>query len=163
VTLSKSFSLANLFVYHHILAEQYARTNEPGKAENHFEKSLALNPNEKRPVIAYADFLLETGKFDRSLEMIERVAGDEELKFDYFLVKGRALEGKGEYDAAIKSLLEGNRIYNSDTRLLNSLGFCYYRTGRKKAALDVLGASLRLNPEQAEIKDLAARVEKELK
>ncbi|MFZ2052612.1 MAG: GWxTD domain-containing protein [Candidatus Aminicenantales bacterium] len=163
VTLSKSFLLANLFLYYHILADQYDRINEAGKAEDDFERALALNPGYKQGIIAFADFLLKTGKFDRALEMVERVSGDESLRFDYFLVKGRALEGKGEWGAAIESLLEGNRIYNSDTRLLNSLGFCYYKTGQKKAALDALGASLRLNPEQKEIKELAARVEKELK
>lgn len=163
VTLSKSFSLANLFLYYHILADQYDRVGEAGKAESNFERALALAPAYKQGIVAYANFLLKSGKFDRVLEMIERLSGDESQKFDYFLAKGRALEGKGQYGAAIESLLEGNRIYNSDTRLLNSLGFCYYRTGQKKDALAALNASFRLNPEQKDIKELAARVEKELK
>jgi tetratricopeptide (TPR) repeat protein len=163
VTLSKSFPLANLFLYYHILADQYDRVGEPGKAESNFERALALAPAYRQGVVAYANFLLKTGKFDRALEMIERLSGDESQKFEYFLAKGRALEGKGKYAAAIESLLQGNRIYNSDTRLLNSLGFCYYKTGQKKDALAVLNTSLRLNPEQKDIKELAARIEKELK
>ncbi|MDH7513395.1 MAG: GWxTD domain-containing protein [Clostridiales bacterium] len=163
VTLSKSISFEILFFYYYILAEQYDRIDETGKAEANFEKALALNPGFKPGIVAYAKFLLKTGKFDRALETIERVSGDESLEFDYFLVTGRALEGKGEYRAAIERLLEGNKIYNSDTCLLNSLGFCYYKTGQKKAALDVLNASLRLNPEQSEIRELLARIEKELK
>jgi len=70
------------------------------------------------------------------------------------------VKDKGEYRPAIQSLLEGNKIYDSDTRLLNALGFCFYKTGQKK---DALNASLRLNPEQPDIKELVARVEKELK
>jgi len=163
VTLSKSFSLANLFLYYHILADQYDRVSETGKAEACFEKALALAPSFKPGIVVYANFQVKAGKFDSALEMIERLSGDESQKFDYFLVKGRALEGKGEYGAAIESLLDGNRIYNSDTRLLNSLGFCYYKTGQKKEAMAALNASLRLNPEQKDIRELAARVEKELK
>ena len=68
--------------------------------------------------------------------------------------------GMGEYSEAITNLLEGNKIYNSDTRLLNSLGFCYYNAGQKEKALDTLKASLRLNPEQTEIKKLIEEIEK---
>jgi GWxTD domain-containing protein len=163
VSLSKSFSLANLFLYYHILADQYDRVGDAEKAESNFERALTLAPAYKQGIVAYANFLLKTEKFDRALEIIERLSGDEAEKFDYFLTKGRALEGKGEYAAAIESLLQGNRIYNSDTRLLNSLGRCYYHNGQKKDALAVLNASLRLNPEQKDIRELAARAEKELK
>jgi len=59
-------------------------------------------------------------------------------------------------------LLEGNKIYNSDTRLLNSLGFCYYKTKKVQEALDVLKASLRLNLNQEKIKKLIEEIEKSL-
>jgi tetratricopeptide (TPR) repeat protein len=163
VTLSKSFLLSNIFVYYHTLALMYEQVNEMSRAEANYEKALALNPGYKDGIVAYANFLLKTGKFDRSLDIIERVSGDEALKFDYYLTRGRALEGKGEYGRAVESLLGGNRIYNSDTRLLNSLGSCYYKTGQKEEALNVLKASLRLNPEQKEVGELVARIEKELK
>jgi len=55
-------------------------------------------------------------------------------------------------------LLERNKIYNSDTRLLNSLGFCYYKTKKVQEALDVLKASLRLNPNQEKIKKLIEEI-----
>jgi len=84
-------------------------------------------------------------------------------QFDYYLLKGMALEEKGPYGAAIENLLEGNKIDNSDTRLLNSLGRCYYRTGQKKEALAALRASLRLNTAQKDVQDLAAGIERELK
>jgi tetratricopeptide (TPR) repeat protein len=71
--------------------------------------------------------------------------------------------GKGDYEKAISLFQEGNRIYNSDVQLLNSLGTCYYKTGRKKDALEALNASLRLNPEQKDIKDLINRIDSELK
>lgn len=71
--------------------------------------------------------------------------------------------GMARYDDAIDNLLEGNKIYNSDTSLLNSLGFCFYKTEQKERALNVLRASLRLNPNQENIKKLIEEVEKNLK
>ena len=163
VTISKGFPLANSFVYYYGLALQYAQTDNQALAEANFEKTLALNSKYFEGIVGYGEFLLRTGKYDGALEVIESLADVEARQFDYHLVRGRAFEGKGEYAPAIADLLVANRIYNSDTRLLNSLGFCYYKTGEKKGALDALNASLRLNPEQKEIKELLARVEKELK
>ena len=163
VTISKSFPLANSFIYYYGLALQYAQTDNRARAEANFEKTLALNPQYFEGIVGYGEFLLKGGKFDRAMEVIEYVADVEARKFDYHLVRGRAFEGKGEYAPAIADLLIANRIYNSDTRVLNSLGFCYYKSGERKGALDALNASLRLNPQQKDIQELLARVEKELR
>ncbi|MCK4263549.1 MAG: tetratricopeptide repeat protein, partial [Candidatus Aminicenantes bacterium] len=117
-------------------------------------------PDYKKGLIEYANFLIKVKKFDKSLELIENIQEDENLKFQYYLAKGKANMGMEQYEDAIEDLLEGNKIYNSDTRLLNSLGFCYYKTGEKDEALNVLKASLRLNPGQEGIKRLIDEIEK---
>jgi Tfp pilus assembly protein PilF len=65
-----------------------------------------------------------------------------------------------KYEEAMENLLAGNEIYNSDTSLLNALGFCYYKTGQKDKALEVLRASLKLNTEQPEVRKLIGVIEK---
>lgn len=67
--------------------------------------------------------------------------------------------GLEKYADAIASLLEGNRIYNSDTGLLNALGTCYFRTRRTEEALNVLNASIKLNPDQADVKKLIEEIQ----
>jgi tetratricopeptide (TPR) repeat protein len=94
--------------------------------------------------------------------LIENVKEDENLRFEYFLVKGKAYMGMEKYFAAVENFLEGNKIYNSDLRLLNSLGYCLYKTGDKQSALETLRASLRLSPDQQEIKTLVQEIEKDL-
>lgn len=69
--------------------------------------------------------------------------------------------GMGQFVRAIENFEEGNKIYNSDITLLNSLGFCYYRSTQKKKALDVLKASLRLNPEQEGVKKIIEEIERD--
>jgi hypothetical protein len=53
-----------------------------------------------------------------------------------------------------------HKIYNSDLRLLNSLGFWYHKTDQTLKALEILEISLRFNPEQEQIKALIKEIEK---
>ena len=108
-----------------------AEAERYGQAEAAYRRAFESNPEYKQGVVDYANFLYKARKFDESLALIEPLSGDEDerMRFQYFLVKGRALMGKALYQEAIDSLLEGNQIYNSDTGLLNSLGICYDRIG----------------------------------
>jgi GWxTD domain-containing protein len=163
VSINNAMPEEKAFLYYYGVAVQYAQVGDPGKAEEAFRKARDLKPDYKEGIIQYADFLARAGKPAEALEMIEPFASSENYRFDYFRIKGTALKEKGEYDAAIQSLLEAYKIYNSDTRLLNALGFCFYKTGRRAEALNALSVSLRLDPGQNEVRDLLDRVEKELK
>ncbi|TET26412.1 MAG: GWxTD domain-containing protein, partial [Candidatus Aminicenantes bacterium] len=157
---AKSFPLSSSFLYFYMLARQYNKVKDLEKAEANFARAYGMNPDYKKGLIEYANFLIKVKKFDKSLELIENIQEDENLKFQYYLAKGRAEMGMGHYTEAIDNFFEGNKIYNSDTNLLNSLGFCYYKTGQKEKALNVLKASLRLNPGQEGIKRLIDEIEK---
>jgi len=163
VTLARSFPLANSHVFFYALGYQYDRNGEPQKAEAVFEKALSLKPGDLEGNAEYAFFLLSVRKFDRAWELADRLKGNDKLLFDHYLIRGLALAGLGKDSDALASLLEGNKIYNSDTRLLNGLGAGFFQTKQKKEAVEALQASLRLNPDQPVIKALLARVEKELK
>ena len=158
---TKGVPLQNQFIYFYMLAHQYDSLNKGDKAEANFRKAYEMRPDYFKGLIDYANFSLKMNKLDKALELIEIVKDDEEQKFSYFLVKGKALMGLGRYAEAIDNFLEGNKIYNSDLSLLNSLGFCYYRTDQKEKALETLEASLRLDPNQEEVKKLIKEIEKE--
>ena len=159
ISLHKIFSLSNRFLYFYTLAYQYARVNESEKAEAYFKKAYELKPDYKEGLVGYTNFLLKVKKFAKGLELIENIKDDEDLKFEYYLIRGRAYTGMGKYEEAIDNLLEGNKIYNSDIRLLNTLGFCFHKTRQEEKALEVLKASLRLNPQQEGIKKLIEEIE----
>ena len=162
IARAKIFPLSNNFLFFYMLARQYREVKAYGKAESSFEKAYGLNPDYKKGLIEYANFLIKVKKFDKSLELIENIKENEKLKFDYYLIRGRAHMGMGKYEEAIDNLVEGNKIYDSDTRLLNSLGFCYYKTQQREKALEVLKASLSLNSEQEEIRKIIEEIEKNL-
>ncbi len=160
VTHAKAFSLSDSYIYYYMLADQYEKRADYKKAELNFKKAYRLKPDDKKGLIDYANFLFKIKKFKKSIELIENIKEDEDMKFEYYLIKGKTYMGMGKYSEAIENLLEGNKIYNSDISLLNSLGFCYYKTGEKEKALNALKASLRLNPEQGDVKSLVEEIER---
>jgi len=159
VVASRAFATANGFQAQYMLAFQYDQTGQLDRAEEAYRRALALNPAYPIKIPEYAGFLLKAKKPAEALRLIETVKDDANLKFSYFLIKGRALAGLERYDEAVLSLQEGNKIYNSDSGLLAVLGTCFYKTGQKEKALAALKASLSLNPEQPEVKALIQEIE----
>jgi len=160
ISLSKGFPLSNSFLYYYMLASQNRKLGHTEKAESYYSKAYEMNPEFKKGLLEYAGFMVESEQYSRALEMIERFKEEENFRFQYYLLKGKAFMGLERYQDAIKNLLEGNKIYDSDTGLLNSLGFCYYKTDQNKKALDALRASLQLNSKQERVKNLINEIEK---
>jgi GWxTD domain-containing protein len=159
VVAAKSFSLANSFLYHYMLAHQYEQMDREAKAETAYRTAFTANPSYLQKVPDYAAFLLKAQKPADALSLIETLKDDAHLRFPYFLLKGRALLGLQRNDEAVQSLLSGNRIYNSDAGLLAALGTAYHRLGQKANALDALRASLKLDPNQPEVEKLIREIE----
>ncbi|MCK7479398.1 MAG: tetratricopeptide repeat protein [Candidatus Moduliflexus flocculans] len=57
-------------------------------------------------------------------------------------------------------LLQANKLYNSETDVLNTLGKCYLKLGRRTEALDAFNASLKLNPDQPAIGKMAEELKR---
>jgi GWxTD domain-containing protein len=159
ISFSKGFPLSNSFLYFYMLASQNRKLGRFEKAESLYSQAYKMNPDFKNGVLQYTSFLVEAGKFNKAMEMVETFKDEGNFRFQYYLLKGKALMGLERYKDAIDNLLEGNKIYNSDTGLLNSLGFCYYKLGQNKNALDVLKASLKLNSKQENVKSLIKEIE----
>jgi GWxTD domain-containing protein len=157
---AKGIPLANQFLFRYMLGEQSEKTNNPGAARAYYEEAYRMRPEYKDGVVRYATFLNKTGAFDEALRLAEDLRQDEKRQFMFHVVRGQALFGQEKYGEALADLEQANRIYNSETSLLNTLGRCYQKLSRKAEALEALNASLRLNPEQPEIKKLVAEIGK---
>jgi GWxTD domain-containing protein len=162
ISLFKTFPLSQDYILIFTVASLYDKVKNYKQAELYYEKAYQKNPAYKEGLIEYANFLFKLRNFDKILELIEGLKKDDSSRFEYYLIKGRALMGLGRYSEAINNLLEGNKIYDSDTRLLNSLGFCYYKTNQVKKALEALNASLRLNPKQNEMRKLVDEINRRM-
>ena len=157
--VTKASSLANSFIFYYMQAHQYDQVGEAGKAEDMYKTAFSLNPAYVQKVPEYAEFLIKVKKFEEAVALVERIKGDMNQAFQYHGLKGRALMGLERYPDALASLQAANKIYNSDIGLLDALGLCYFRLGETQNALNTLNASLKLNPDQPEIKKLIKEIE----
>jgi Flp pilus assembly protein TadD len=66
------------------------------------------------------------------------------------------LFGLARYEEALADLTRANLVYNSETAVLNALGKCYEKLGRRAEARQAFDASLKLNPDQPEIRKIVA-------
>jgi tetratricopeptide (TPR) repeat protein len=129
------------------------------KAEASYQKAYAANRTYLQKIPDYAAFLLKGQKPEEALTVIETIKDDGNLRFQYLLLRGRALLGLKRYDEAVQDLVRGNSIYNSDAGLLAALGTGYDKLGQKQKALEALRASLKLNPGQPEVEQLIREIE----
>ena len=157
---AKGIPLANQFLFRYMLAQQYEKENRPEAAKPLYEEAYRLNPEYKEGVVMYGNFLNKSGSFEDALRIAEELRKDDRRQFAFQAIRGQALLGQQKYEEALAALLEANKIYNSEANVLNSLGTCYLKIGRKTEALAALEASLKLDPSQVEIKKLIEELKK---
>lgn len=160
IAFSKTMPRTTEFLYIYTVARQYEQVGQIERAESLYAKAQALNPSYLAKIPEYASFLIGRDKAENALSLIEAIKADPQMQFSYLHIKGQAFLKMGRLKEALEALEAGNRIYNSDTTLLNDLGRCYLRLNRVPDALTVFGASLKLNPDQADIKAIAAEASK---
>jgi len=157
---AKGFALANQFLYRYMLAQQAEKLDRRETARGLYEQAYQLNPDYREGVVMYGMFLNKTGAFGEALQVAERLRADDRRQFQYHVIRGQALLGQEKFEEALADLILANRSYNSDTGVLNALGRCYHRLGRKAEALQALNASLQLNPDQESVKKLIEEIGK---
>jgi GWxTD domain-containing protein len=163
ISYSKAIPQAGSFLFFYMQAHQFEKMNRLAEAEESYRKAYEKNSDHIPGLVEFAGFLIKVGKFADGMDLVAKIKDDEKHQFDYYLIRGKALMGTGNFAEAISSFLEGNKIYNSDVSLLNSLGYCYYRVEEYDKALDALQSSLRLNSEQEGIKNLKMEIESKKK
>jgi tetratricopeptide (TPR) repeat protein len=161
VARSKAFPLVNSFMYFFMLGHQYEQAEVYDKAEACYQQGYQSKPDFYPGLVDYANFLLKIGKLQDALLLAEELKAVKDMQFQYYLITGKAYMGMEQYETAIENLNQGNKLYNSDVGLLNALGFCYYKTRNLEEALKVLKASISLNANQKEVKELIKQIEKE--
>jgi GWxTD domain-containing protein len=152
IAKAKGIPVANEFLFRYMLGEQLEKTNRPEAARAFYEEAYRLRPDYLDGVVRYANFLNKTGAFDEALKIAEDLRKDERRQFVLHGIRGQALFGLGKTEEALAEFIQANKIYNSETAVLNGLGKCYQKLGQKAEALEAFNASLKLNPNQPEIK-----------
>jgi len=157
---AKGIPAANQFLFRYMLGEQSEKTGRPAAAKALYEEAYRLHPEYKDGVVRYGNFLNRIGAFDEALRLAEDLRQDDRRQFPFHVIRGQALIGQGKYEEALADLQQANRMYNSDTSVLNNIGRCHQNLGRRAEALLAYRASLSLNADQPEIKKLIDELSK---
>jgi GWxTD domain-containing protein len=152
IAKAKGIPLGNAFLFRYMLGEQLEKTGRPEAARALYDEAYQMRPEYLDGVVRYANFLNKTGAYDEALKIAEALRKDTKRQFVLHVIRGQALFGQAKYEDALDDLVQANRIYNSETAVLNGLGKCYEKLGRRAEALEAFRASLKLNPNQPEVK-----------
>ncbi len=154
--VTKNLPLERKFIVYYALGSQYMRLRKYGKAVEYLEKALKEKPDFKEAAVQLAQAYLVENNPRRALEVLSRFEekGEPEILF----YKGKAHELMGDCKKAISYYKRSLLIYDSDTRVLNSLGLCYLKLGKKGEARRVLEASLKVNPDQPSVKEIYQKI-----
>ena len=150
--LAKRLSVQRAFMFDMMQATQYQHTDRPEAATRYFEAALKRKADFSPLIKAYAAFLLEVRRPQRLMEIIQPLKDRDEDAFEFHALRGKALYLQGDHVQAVQALLEANRLYDSDTSVLNALGAALANTGNIPEARNALEASLKLNPGQKQVK-----------
>jgi GWxTD domain-containing protein len=153
----------NPYFFNYILGQQCQATGDLEKAEAYYLKSIQENPGFSEGLVARLAVGNRLKKYPEVLAAAEGLGKIEKFALDYHLIKGTALYGLERYDAARDELLAANKVYNSDVRVLNLLGFTFAKLGDAEGALQAFEASLGLSAKQPAIEKVVAEIKARLK
>ena len=141
----------------------YERQKKWETAEPNFRKALELNPDQPQ-VLNYLGYswVDMNINLEEGLEMIRKAVSVK--PDDGYIVDslGWAYFRLGQYDDAVAELERAAELRAGDPTINDHLGDAYWRVGRKLEATFQWNRALGLNPEEAEIPKIKAKIEKGL-
>lgn len=159
----KRSRIENPYYFDYILGIQYDNLGNETKAVYHYEKCLMDNPAFSEAKVRYFKLLNKIKEYTKVLTKVDSLKNSKKYMFEYHQIKGAAYFGMKDYENALKELLSANKIYDSDLRVLNLLGYTMFNLKEYKEAKNVLESSLTLDKNQPLIKNMIKLIEKKLK
>ena len=154
----KQVHVDNPYFFNHVLGQQYEGAGNLEKGELYYEKCVTDNPDFAPGWVALLNIENRLKKYTQVLSAVENLKKFDKFTFDYHLIKGTALFGLDKFDLALDELLKANKIYNSDVRVLNLIGYTFFKLNDMAEALKAFGASLTLSGKQPLIEKISAEI-----
>ncbi|MEN8222942.1 MAG: GWxTD domain-containing protein [Acidobacteriota bacterium] len=159
----KKSRLENTYYFNYILGIQYENLNMINRSLGEFEKCISNKPDYIEGHIRYLRLLNKSKNYTKALVKVEKIKDSEKYKFDYHFIKGSSYYGMKDYESALTELLAANKIYDSDLRVLNLLGFTLFNLKEYNEALKTFNASLGLDNNQPMVKRVVKEIGSRLK
>jgi GWxTD domain-containing protein len=154
----KQILVDNFYFFNYALGQQFEGIGDLEKAELYFAKSVQDKPDFAEGIVAELTLANKLQKYAEVLAAVENLNQFSKFAFDYHLIKGTALFGLERFEPALDELLKANKIYNSDIRVLNLIGFSFFKLNDMAEALKAFEASLAVNGKQPLVDKLVAEI-----
>ncbi len=148
----------NKALHYYRIANEYENLGNLKKAEYYYELGFSKIKDFYEGIIRYTKLLIKQNKYEKALSVVESLKGVKKFDFEYYALKGEAQFYLNDFENALNNLLKANKIYDSDVHVINLLGLTFLRMENFDQALKAFKASLSINEDQQEIKNLIKRI-----
>jgi len=136
--------------YHSMLGNLLLERGQVNEAVAHFQKALALQPDEAMAHYNFGVALVQKGQIDEAIGQYQEALRLEPDHADAHNNLGEALDEKGQTDEAIRQYQEALRLKPDHADAHNNLGAALDEKGQTDEAIRQYQAALRLKPGHAE-------------
>lgn len=154
----KQVLVDNPYFFYYALGQQFESSGDLENAELYFAKSVQAYPDFAEGIVAQLTLANRLQKYSHVLAAVENLNKFSKFAFNYHLIKGTALFGLDRFEPALDELLKANKIYNSDIRVLNLIGYSFFKLNDMDEALKAFEASLALNGKQPPVDKIIAEI-----
>jgi GWxTD domain-containing protein len=139
---------------------QYLSLGKPAEAGRLLARAFERNPQSERFAVGYGQCLFLSGQYAKAKDVLQPLAGRENVAPDVLSWLGRACHALGRYREAISFYQDYLSRAGMNIEILNFIGTCHFQLGEKAEALAVWTRSLKINPGQDQLKALVDSLEK---
>lgn len=129
------------------LARALETQNQPGKALDQYRRLLTVDPGSKEAMRKIAELNIAIGQWREALEILDAWKKNDPDNPVLYILYGRALNGKGEYEQTIRHLTPVLSRYPREADLYNELGWAYVKTSQPQRAQALLSRAVQLKAE----------------
>lgn len=139
---------------------QYLSLGKLTEAGRLLARAFEKNPQSERFAVGYGQCLFLSGQYRKAMDVLQPLAGSENVAPDVLSWLGRVCHALGRYREAISFYRDYLNRAGTNVEILNFIGTCHFQLGEKAEALAVWRQSLKINPGQDQLKALVDSLEK---
>jgi tetratricopeptide (TPR) repeat protein len=139
--------------YGWIIGSQLYNLGRWSEARTVLEAAVAKAPGNEDLAMELARVYVALKDYQPAAKILDSfVSAEQGVRYETYLVAAQAAFNLGQYEKALTVLDKAVAQHGSDIQLLDLIGDCYFKLGKKGEALAVWQKSLEINPDQPELK-----------
>jgi GWxTD domain-containing protein len=139
--------------YGWILGNQLYNLGRLAEARTVLEPAMAKAPGNQDLAMELARVYVGLKDYEKAAKILDSfVSAEQGVRYETYFVAAQAFFNIGQYEKALNILDKAVAQHGTDIQLLDLIGDCYLKLGKKEEALAVWQKSLEINPEQPEVK-----------